>query len=107
MSVVDTIQQRFSAGIVYGEPRETEGSIVIPAARVMGGGGGGSDARQGEGGGFGMMATPVGAWVIENGDARWRPAVDVNQIVFGSQIVVLSFLLFSWLKARSRARAQR
>jgi uncharacterized spore protein YtfJ len=107
MDLVKEIQDRFNAGIVYGEATETESSIVIPAARVMGGGGGGSDANQGEGAGFGLSATPAGAWVIENGDAQWRPAIDVNRIILGGQIVAVTFLLFSWLKSRARAKAKR
>ena len=49
---------------VYGDPYEKEGVTFIPAARVAGGGGGGSgrdeNGPQGEGGGFGMNATPSG-----------------------------------------------
>lgn len=105
MGVVNDIQEQFSAGIVYGDAVQDDDAVVIPAARVMGGGGGGSDADQGEGGGFGMSATPAGAWVIKNGDAEWKPAIDVNRVILGGQLVVLSFLLFSWLKARAKARA--
>jgi uncharacterized spore protein YtfJ len=71
---------------VYGEPYEHDGTVVIPAAAVRGGGGGGSgeDASQrgsGEGGGFGLDARPVGAYVIERGQVRWEPVVDVTRIV--------------------------
>lgn len=104
MSLVTRIQDQFTAGIVYGDAVHDGDSVVIPAARVMGGGGGGSDTDQGEGGGFGMSAAPAGAWVIRNGDAQWRPAIDVNRVILGGQLVVLSFLLFSWLKARAKAR---
>jgi hypothetical protein len=50
---------------------------------------------------------PAGAWVIKGGDAEWKPAIDVTAIVLGAQLVGLSYLLFSWLKARAKARAQR
>ena len=34
-------------------------------------------AGQGEGAGFGVMARPVGAFVIKDGDVRWKPAIDL------------------------------
>jgi uncharacterized spore protein YtfJ len=107
MSMVDRIQEHFSAGIVYGDAVETDGAVVVPAARVFGGGGGGSDTTQGEGGGFGLIAIPSGAWVIHNGQARWKPAIDVGAIILGGQLVGVSYFFFSWLIERSRARARR
>ena len=77
---------------VYGDPYEKNGLTVIPAATVRGGGGGGSGDRKGEtggGGGFGLVARPSGAWIVENGDVTWKPAIDVNRIVLGGQIVAI------------------
>jgi uncharacterized spore protein YtfJ len=105
MTVTERIQDRFNAGLVYGDPVEQDGVIVIPAARVMGGGGGGSDGSQGEGGGFGLRATPAGAWVFKSGSARWRPAINLNAIILGGQLVGISYLMFAWLVERSKARA--
>jgi len=64
---------------VFGEPYEQHGVTVIPAARVRGGagGGGGEDATgkgKGSGSGFGMTAHPVGAFMLRDGELRWRPA---------------------------------
>ena len=67
MGITERIQQNFRAGIVYHEPVERDGLTLVPAARVVGGGGGGNDGHAGEGGGFGMSATPSGAWVIQGG----------------------------------------
>ena len=39
------------------------------------------------------MARPSGAWVIEGDDVTWKPAVDVNRIVLGGQIVGLVAIL--------------
>lgn len=86
---------------VFGEPIERDGVLVVPVAKVWGGGGGGggNDAtaegvpREGMGGGFGLYARPAGVYVISKGDARWRPAVDVNRIVLGGQFVGLVALL--------------
>ena len=93
---------------VYGEPYEKNGLTVIPAATVRGGGGGGmGDSEAGDsggGGGFGLMARPSGAWIVENGDATWKPAVDVNRIVLGGQVIMLAAILVTGriLLARSR-----
>jgi len=102
MSVMEKIQERFTAGIVYGEPVESEGSMVVPAARVIGGGGGGGDSEGNEGGGFGLSARPSGAWVIRNGDAEWKPAVDVTLIIISSLLVVMSYFRFKARTAQSR-----
>ncbi len=69
---------------VYGDPVERDGVLVIPAAAVRGGGGGGGgngtqpggEIGEGSGFGFGVDARPAGAFVIEDGDVRWEPAVD-------------------------------
>ncbi len=62
---------------VFGEPYEKNGLTVIPAAMVMGGGGGGSGTddkgADGQGGGFGMHARPVGAFVIKGDTGELAP----------------------------------
>ena len=35
----------------------------------------------------------AGAWIIKNGDAQWRPAVDVTRIAITGQIVAVVALL--------------
>src|SRR5215208_4037409 len=79
---------------VYGEPYERDGVVVIPAAKVSGagGGGGGEDTTRGgsgSGGGFSLSARPVGAYVIEGGQVRWQPAVDIPRIVAQLTVAVL------------------
>ena len=83
---------------VYGDPYERDGVVVIPAAAVMGGGGGGSgeDAETGDvggGTGFGLGGRPVGAYVIEDGNVRWEPAVDVTRIVLQLIFALLGLAL--------------
>jgi uncharacterized spore protein YtfJ len=95
---------------VFGEPYEKDGVTVIPAARVLGGagGGGGEDGQgkgQGSGSGFGVVAHPVGAFVVRGGELRWRPAVDVNRIVLGCQIVAVVALLMVRTIEKAKARA--
>jgi uncharacterized spore protein YtfJ len=83
---------------VFGEPYEKNGVTVIPAARVQGGaGGGGGEGPQGQGkgsgSGFGLAARPVGAYLIRGDEVTWRPAVDLNRIVLGAQVVAVVALL--------------
>ena len=89
---------------VYGEPIEQEGVTVVPAAAVRGGGGGGGDSNGNGGGGFGVAARPVGAYVIRDGEVVWRPAVDVNRVVIGWQVVSALGLLAAWAVGRRLAR---
>jgi uncharacterized spore protein YtfJ len=72
---------------IYGDPVERDGVTIVPAAAVFGGTGGGGDDDGNGGGGFGLIGRPVGAWVIRDGEASWKAAVDVNRAV------VLAFLL--------------
>ena len=40
-----------------------------------------ADAEHNGGAGFGVQARPVGAWVIRDGEATWKPALDLNRLV--------------------------
>ncbi len=94
---------------VFGEPYEKNGVTVIPVARVMGGGGGGTgegEQGKGGGGGFGVGATPAGVYVIKGGEVSWRPAVDVNRVILGGQIVAVMLLLTIRAIVSSRSKAQ-
>ena len=78
---------------VYAEPVERDGVTVIAAASVTGGGGAGSGIEQGKegsGGGFGLGAKPVGAYVIKDGRVTWRPAIDFNRLITVIGVVVLA-----------------
>jgi uncharacterized spore protein YtfJ len=88
--------------VVYGEPIERDGVLVIPAAKVRGGGGGGSDTARNGGGGFGLTAKPAGAWIIRGDKVSWEPAIDVNRIVLGGQVMIIVALLV--LRSVLRAR---
>jgi uncharacterized spore protein YtfJ len=108
--VVTQIRDAITVKRAFGDPYERDGIVLIPVARVGGGGGGGggegsepsqsngtsTKSGSGYGLGFGLGATPVGAYVIEGGDVRWKPALDVTNIVLRAQaglIVVLLALL--------------
>jgi uncharacterized spore protein YtfJ len=98
---------------VFGEPYERDGVTIIPAAAVRGGGAGRSERpekadRKEGGGGLGLVARPVGAYVISDGKVRWEPAFDLNRAILGGQIVVaVVALLVRWALAGRRGRRGR
>ena len=97
------VQDGIAAKRVYGEPVERDDVTVIPAASVRGGGGGGGDNENNGGGGFGLMARPVGAYVIKpDGEVSWKPAIDVQRMVLGWQIVSALAVLTGWSLLRRR-----
>jgi uncharacterized spore protein YtfJ len=76
---------------VYGDPVQSDGVTLVPAAAVRGGAGGGGEGgpEGGGGGGFGIAARPVGAYVIRDGVVSWRPVVDLNRVLLLAAAVVL------------------
>lgn len=95
---------------VYGDPYEKDGVTVIPAAAVRGGAGGGIGEHgdeTGRGGGYGLTARPTGAWIIEDGAVVWKPAIDVNRIALGGQVVALAAILVTGRILLARARRPR
>jgi uncharacterized spore protein YtfJ len=97
---------------VFGEPYEKNGVTVIPAAVVRGGAGGGSGegqapegGGQGSGSGFGVAAKPSGAYVIRGDRVQWQPALDINRVILGGQIVAIFALLT--VRAIAQIRAER
>ncbi|MBG0832873.1 sporulation protein [Planomonospora sp. ID67723] len=100
MEVIDQAKDNATVSRVFGEPITREGVTVVPVAKVATGGGGGRGKQEGgdrpgegSGGGYGLSATPAGVFVIKDGDVRWQPAIDVNRIVLGGQIVGVVLLL--------------
>ncbi len=89
---------------VFGEPVERGGVTILPAALVRGGGGGGGDKDGNGGGGFGVSAAPAGVYVIEGGRVEWKPALNVNRIALGGQLVAGLAVLAAWSLLRRRAR---
>jgi uncharacterized spore protein YtfJ len=105
--VIDKARDAITVRRVFGDPYEKNGITVIPAATVRGGAGGGggegpAGEGRGEGTGFGLSAKPAGAYVIKGETVQWQPAVDVNRIVMGGQLVAMVALLTFWAFARAR-----
>ncbi len=102
---LDQISAHVRDNHVFGQPYERDGVTVIPAAVVYAGGGGGGNAAgegereprpagpQGLGGGLGIVARPVGAFVIKDGEVRWQPALDLTRVIAGGQAVGIVALL--------------
>jgi uncharacterized spore protein YtfJ len=103
--LIAQVRDTMSVKRVFGDPYERNGVTVIPAASIRGGGGAGqgegaggtaetpSATGSGSGGGFGVVAKPAGVYVIEGDNVRWQPAIDVNRVIVGGQIVAIVLLL--------------
>ena len=106
---------RADADRAFGTPVTQDGTIVLPVAKVGGGGGGagggaapGDDKQStGTGGGFGMSAKALGVYVLRDGKVKWLPAVDVNKIVLGGQLVAVTALLVVRAVLQSRTTSRR
>jgi uncharacterized spore protein YtfJ len=111
--LLDRFADAASVRRAFGEPTERDGVVVIPVARVFGGAGGGEGGRgdpageQGAGGGFGLRVSPAGVFVLRDGKVSWQPAVDINRIVLGGQVIAVIALLTlrSVLRRRGRRAA--
>jgi uncharacterized spore protein YtfJ len=95
---IDKAKDALTVSRVFGDPVEKDGITVIPAARVQGGAGGGTgeapDGKgHGEGSGFGLNARPAGVYVLVDGDAKWRPAVDANKAIVAMAVVMVAMLM--------------
>jgi uncharacterized spore protein YtfJ len=107
---IEQARDAMSVKRVFGDPYEKNGVTVIPAARVQGGaGGGGGEGPEGQGGGsgvgFGVNARPAGAFVIRGEEVDWRPAVDVNRVILGGQLIAVAALLLARAVIKSRSRS--
>jgi len=93
---------------VFGEAYELDGVKVIPVARLGGGGGGGGgddeSGSSGFGTGFGVGAYPVGVYRVHDGNVEWKPAVDVNRIARGGQVLAAIIAVCATLIMLSRRR---
>jgi uncharacterized spore protein YtfJ len=114
VKILEQVKELVGGTTVYDAPYEKDGMTIIAASRVMGGGGGGEMGDEaggtggsGAGGGVGLDARPAGAFVIQGDDVKWIPAVDVNRIILGAQLVAIIALLTWRSVAKAKARARR
>ncbi|MPV36942.1 sporulation protein [Georgenia subflava] len=102
---------------VFGEPYVSGEVTVIPVAKVMGGSGmgygngargatdeaAGTEEGAGGGGGFGVRAKPAGVYVVREGKVQWQPALDVNRMALGGQILMaVAVVALSWALRKRR-----
>ncbi|WP_258726793.1 spore germination protein GerW family protein [Cellulomonas sp. NS3] len=105
---------------VFGDAYERGGTTVIPVARVHGavmtgsgtgevGAGGGTSSGEGGGsgggGGYATRVRAVGVYVVDDDGVHWRPALDLNRVILGGQLVgavVLSAFSLAWALRRRR-----
>jgi hypothetical protein len=105
--VLTGAQGVMTARRVFGDPIEIRGVTILPVATVGGGGGGGQRGSEDGGVGFGVRARPAGVYVIrDDGWVSWRPALNLNLVILGGQLVGLAAILSvrSILKAWAHAR---
>ncbi|KUI47673.1 hypothetical protein AU198_24060 [Mycobacterium sp. GA-1199] len=82
--LLDSLDFDPNASRVFGQPYETtDGTTVIPVAAVRG------RARRGGEPNVRVMTRPAGVFVIKDGDAVWRPAVDATRIALAGILVGL------------------
>jgi uncharacterized spore protein YtfJ len=90
--LLSQVTDRATVARVFGEPIEHGSVMLVPVARVGGGAGGGTGPTgedSGGGGGGGFNAKPAGVYVVKDGRVTWQPALDVNRIVMGGQLVAI------------------
>ena len=92
-TAMNDLRDKLKPDLVYAEPIERDGALFVPAAKVRGGGGGGGDPDGNSGAGFGLTAKPAGMYVIRDGAATWQPAIDINRVIIGAQVVAIVALL--------------
>jgi uncharacterized spore protein YtfJ len=104
----------------FGPAFEKDGILLIPVAYVFGGGGGGesdepaqpgkdkpdkaeSNQKKGSGGGYGLVTWPIGAYVVQDGQVRWVPAID-PAMMMTSGALAIAVVVRSLRRKRRRAR---
>jgi len=99
MDLLRAVADNATVRTVFGEPITTDVVTVVPVARIGSGAGGGTGSdrskgdSQGVGGGLGLSARPAGVYVIRQGHVSWRPAIDVNRVILGGQVVAVVAIL--------------
>lgn len=110
--LLDRARENFGVSRVFGAPITSGDALVIPVARIQGGAGGGggkgTEESNGMGAGYGISARPAGAYIVRGEKVSWRPAVDVNRVILGAQLVAATALIaFATLGRRPKFEAAR
>lgn len=109
--ILSGAQDAMSVRRVFGDTVQAGDVTLLPVAVISGGGGGGSKKQDEGGAGFGLSARPAGVFSIQHGDVRWRPAINVNRVILGGQLVAIvaigvgGLLVKFWISRRHPAAA--
>jgi len=82
---------------LFGKPYAKNGVVVIPVAKIRSGGRGPSP---GPGPAGGISGQPVGAYVIRGQRVRWKPAIDVNGLLFRAQAIAAAAAIIALMRRR-------
>ena len=124
-TLTNAANDTFTVRRVFGEAYERDGTLVIPVARLWGGdrvraraaarsacrppaprarpSAPGASEGHGGGGGYGVHVKAVGVFVVDETGAHWQPALDLNRVILGGQLVlaaVLSTFALAWAVKR-------
>src|SRR3954454_3921640 len=111
-NVPRAVNEALTVRRVFGEAYERDGVLVVPVAKIWGGTGSGSGSGEvgpkadaegddvkagaqvghGGGGGYGVHVKAVGVYVVDGEGAHWRPALDLNRVILGGQLVAATVL---------------
>ncbi len=94
-TILEHVEEAMSPRRVFGDPVTLDGLTVLPVATVSGGGGGGQRGESGHdrGVGFGLGAKPAGVFVVRDNDVAWRPALNLNRIALGAEVLAFAGIL--------------
>jgi uncharacterized spore protein YtfJ len=112
LNTIKGTRDSMSVSRSFGDAYVVDGVTIIPVARVAGGAGGGGGegtdddgaAGGGFGTGFGLGVSPLGVYEVRDGEAEWRPIVDVNKLAKGGQVLAGIIAVCVTLMVLSRNR---
>ncbi len=109
--ILDRARDAMNVKRVFGEPIHEGDLTIVPVAKISGGAGAGSgtddEGGKGSGGGFGLHATGIGVYEIRNGAATYKPAIDINRVIMGGQMIAIVAIIVIGGIIRARIRAAR
>jgi hypothetical protein len=89
--------QTIGARRLFGKPYAKNGVVVIPVAKIRAGTRGAGPGPDKAGG---MSGRPVGAYVINGERVKWKPAIDVNGLMFRGQAFAALAVLIALIRWR-------
>jgi len=115
-SMFEPLSRSASVKSVYGEAISANGKTIIPVARVAYGFGGGrgrrldgaqptedqSSPKEGEGGGGGVYAVPVGVLEVSETQTRFIPLSDKRRLAGAAMV---GFCVGAWWARRRRGKS--